>query len=162
MRALTVWQPWAQLIAIGAKEYETRGWPTDYRGPIAIHAGARWQAPEAVLCWRSPFREALEEAGFGPPPDVSPARRRFPKFMPLGAVIGVAELVDVAPCWPSPAGVSDREIAFGDWGPGRYGFRLANPVVLHEPVPVVGQQGFFHLRDNVLAAIREQLAGVSP
>ena len=44
MKALTVWQPWASLIAAGAKPFEFRGW----RAPrwiigqrIAIHAGAR-------------------------------------------------------------------------------------------------------------------------
>lgn len=44
MKALTVWQPWATLIAIGAKPYEFRGWmpPTDFVWKrIAIHAAAR-------------------------------------------------------------------------------------------------------------------------
>lgn len=41
MKAITIWQPWASLIACGAKKYETRGWPTKYRGPIAIHAAAK-------------------------------------------------------------------------------------------------------------------------
>ncbi len=44
MKALTVWQPWASLIAIGAKPYEFRGWkpPRAIIGQrIAIHAGAR-------------------------------------------------------------------------------------------------------------------------
>lgn len=44
MKALTVWQPWATLIAIGAKPYEFRHWtpPRSLRGQrIAIHAGAR-------------------------------------------------------------------------------------------------------------------------
>lgn len=44
MKALTVWQPWASLIAIGAKPYEFRGWkpPRNLIGQrIAIHAGAR-------------------------------------------------------------------------------------------------------------------------
>ena len=44
MKVITVWQPWASLIAIGAKPYEFRGWipPAsliDKR--IGIHAGAR-------------------------------------------------------------------------------------------------------------------------
>lgn len=38
MKALSLWQPWATLIAIGAKQYETRGWSTPYRGPLIIHA----------------------------------------------------------------------------------------------------------------------------
>lgn len=44
MKALTIWQPWATLIAIGAKPYEFRSWPAPayVRGTrIAIHAGSR-------------------------------------------------------------------------------------------------------------------------
>lgn len=40
MKALTLWQPWASLIAVGAKTIETRSWSTTYRGPLAIHAAA--------------------------------------------------------------------------------------------------------------------------
>lgn len=44
MLALTIWQPWASLIAAGAKPFEWRSWPA-HRGlvgrRIAIHAGAR-------------------------------------------------------------------------------------------------------------------------
>lgn len=36
LKALTLWQPWATLIAIGAKRIETRGWATSYRGPLVI------------------------------------------------------------------------------------------------------------------------------
>jgi activating signal cointegrator 1 len=38
MKAITLTQPWATLVAIGAKRIETRSWPTNYRGPLAIHA----------------------------------------------------------------------------------------------------------------------------
>lgn len=44
MKALTIWQPWASLIMIGAKPYEFRGWkpPASLVGKrLAIHAGAR-------------------------------------------------------------------------------------------------------------------------
>jgi hypothetical protein len=54
MKALTVWQPWASLIMIGAKPYEFRRW--DYRirdrslmgQRIVIHAGARPVKPNEV------------------------------------------------------------------------------------------------------------------
>jgi len=39
MRALTISQPYASLIADGLKPVENRRWPTKYRGPLAIHAG---------------------------------------------------------------------------------------------------------------------------
>ena len=45
MRALTVKQPWASLIAAGAKKIENRSWrpPASLVGQrIAIHAGAGW------------------------------------------------------------------------------------------------------------------------
>lgn len=44
MYALTVWQPWASLIAIGAKPYEFRGWlppAKNLHQELAIHAAAR-------------------------------------------------------------------------------------------------------------------------
>jgi hypothetical protein len=40
MKALTLKQPWATLVAEGIKKYEFRSWKTNYRGKILIHAGA--------------------------------------------------------------------------------------------------------------------------
>lgn len=39
MKALTIKQPFASLIAAGIKEYEFRSWKTAYRGELLIHAG---------------------------------------------------------------------------------------------------------------------------
>ncbi|MXY46612.1 MAG: ASCH domain-containing protein [Chloroflexi bacterium] len=41
MKALSLRQPWASLIADGRKTIETRTWRTRYRGALAIHASAR-------------------------------------------------------------------------------------------------------------------------
>ncbi len=41
MKALTLQQPWATLIAEGHKRVENRTWQTAYRGPLAIHAGLK-------------------------------------------------------------------------------------------------------------------------
>lgn len=55
MKALTIWQPWASLIMIGAKPYEFRRWDYCDRFPaivgqrIVIHAGARPMKPAEVL-----------------------------------------------------------------------------------------------------------------
>lgn len=68
MPAITLWQPWASLIAAGAKPFEFRSWPAPrcYRGKrIAIHAGARpvRHAEIADLLWQircgEPGRTAL-------------------------------------------------------------------------------------------------------
>jgi activating signal cointegrator 1 len=39
VKALTISQPYASLIASGEKWVENRTWPTKYRGDLAIHAG---------------------------------------------------------------------------------------------------------------------------
>ena len=48
LKAITIWQPWAELIIRGFKQYETRSWPTHYRGKIAIHAGQYHPLPHEV------------------------------------------------------------------------------------------------------------------
>ncbi len=92
MKAITVWQPWASLLAIGAKQYETRSWATKYRGPIAIHAAAL-----------NPFK-AIKPV----PYNIADEMRRALKakviltestdfrVLPLGCIIATAELVN---CW---------------------------------------------------------------
>ena len=47
IKAITIYQPWASLKACGAKKFETRGWATNYRGPIAIHAAKQYFGPFA-------------------------------------------------------------------------------------------------------------------
>ena len=173
MKALTIYQPYAALIAAGGKRYETRSWKTSYRGPIAIHAGKN--------------RKAFPLFGF-PGPDGKPTFasefcRVFPsetrKDVPFdklfwriyGAVIATAEL---AGCWrivsrpgadieaakDIPIGGEldvpkhhpdfgriivppERELLFGDWTPGRWAWELANVATLPEPVYCNGNQGLW-------------------
>jgi activating signal cointegrator 1 len=44
MKALTIQQPWAGLIACGVKRIENRTWTTSHRGRIAIHAAGKVHA----------------------------------------------------------------------------------------------------------------------
>lgn len=75
MKAVTLTQPWATLVAIGAKQIETRSWPTNYRGPLAIHAG---KGPSTIgwpqlnhICNRTePFRSVLQVAAAWRCPDL--------------------------------------------------------------------------------------------
>lgn len=55
MKALSVKQPWAELIASGVKTIETRTWYTSYRGPLLICSSKRpvvsnglFQCPECL------------------------------------------------------------------------------------------------------------------
>ena len=49
MKAITVKQPWASLIAYGEKKIEHRTWSTDYRGPLLICAGAERFADDDLV-----------------------------------------------------------------------------------------------------------------
>src|SRR5574343_420007 len=65
MRALTLTQPWATLVAIGAKKIETRGWCTDYRGALAIHAAKSIPRDLRSFAMMSPvIMDALRGAGY--------------------------------------------------------------------------------------------------
>jgi len=63
MKALTLTQPWATLVAIGAKKIETRSWSTPYRGPLAIHAAKRIPKEHGTLWLDEPFLGVLHSAG---------------------------------------------------------------------------------------------------
>jgi hypothetical protein len=69
VRAITIRQPWAELIVRGEKDVENRSWRTHHRGPLLIHAGMQ------------AYRESFADHG------VSDDAER-------GAIIGVVEVVD--------------------------------------------------------------------
>lgn len=105
MKAISLWQPWASAVVLGLKSYETRSWSTSYRGPIAIHAAQR--PPERTL------RLDLFDAGV-----------RNWGDLPLGGVIGVAELVAIVPTDGMDGYLSGLELRMGDYTPGRFAWRM--------------------------------------
>lgn len=133
MKALTVTQPWATLIASGAKRIETRSWRTRYRGPLAIHAAAT--LPRWAL--RACFNELIASA-------LGAASIRNLSDLPRGAVVAVAELVDCQPVDELPRRLlTAHERRFGDYTPGRYGWVLDDVRLLRRPVPARGALGLW-------------------
>src|SRR5689334_8102777 len=49
MKVISLLQPWASLVVIGAKQIETRSWNTKYRGPLLIHASKKYQVAQKKL-----------------------------------------------------------------------------------------------------------------
>jgi hypothetical protein len=47
IKALSLKQPWANLVASGEKTIETRKWPADYRGPLLIVSSKSPDIPPA-------------------------------------------------------------------------------------------------------------------
>jgi activating signal cointegrator 1 len=134
-RALSLTQPWATLVVVGAKRVETRSWRTPHRGLLGIHAAKgvpRWAVD---LCFAEPFRTALRAAGITKPGD-----------LPRGALIGSATLLDCVPTTGVElVGISDDERAFGDYSPGRWGWLLDAPAAFAEPRPCRGALGLWDI-----------------
>lgn len=134
MKALTVWQPWASLLAQGVKRHETRSWTTDYRGRLAIHAAKR--VPRTRELRLPGMVTAMLDAGLRDEDDWSGGWE-----LPLGKVLAVAELVDVHEVDQELVHrISDRERRLGDFSRGQYAWELEIVRRLDPPVPVRGNQ----------------------
>lgn len=123
MKALSVRQPWAWLIAAGYKDIENRSWTTDFRGRIYIHASKFFD--RAGLIWITSSHMNICQ-------DIRDALSRKTQWA-LGAIIGEVDIVDCVAQSPSP------------WFNGSYGFVLENPVLYERPIPCRGKLGLFEL-----------------
>lgn len=149
----------------GAKQFETRSWAIKYRGPIAIHAAMKDPNKLSLLDKEALERIVREEIDAGRCPTWN--------LMPRGAVIATAELVNVwhivhhpgldvnkakhinigaesltedkhDPYFGDYFVPTDKEIALGDWTPGRYAWELVNVKILPEPILIKGKQGLWN------------------
>lgn len=161
MRAISLWQPWASAVALGSKTIETRHWPTDYRGPLAIHAAKRRVRSELIhygSYWN--WQGALRGLG------ISFGGLQLEDVLPFGAIIATCILSDCRPTDSFTVGELDTlrlptigtspelygwtERQMGNFSPGRYGWVLTDIKPLAEPIPFVGHQGFFSVPDPLI------------
>lgn len=68
---------------------------------------------------------------------------RIPSRLPLGAVVCIADLVDVLPAASAVLDTNAIERLYGDYTPGRWAWHLTNIRVLAEPYGVKGKQGLW-------------------
>lgn len=139
MKALTIIQPWATLIASGHKMNETRSWKTNYRGEVLIHAGKNPKDYTSGCYIDDPDGRHFQEAGITP--------NNFEE-LPRGLIIGKATLVN---CIHINKEFRDHlkrsnpaEYAFGDYRIGRYAWVFENPVLFEKPIPARGRQGLWN------------------
>lgn len=158
--ALSIWQPWAHLLACGAKIYETRSWPTKFRGPIAIHAAKHWTVRMARGCYQKPFFTVLLAHGVKFPARCDETKLRS-LGLAFGAVVAVGNLVDCVRTEDVLGELGSNEIAFGDFRHGRWAFLYQDVVKLAFPAPCLGRQGFFRLDPFEQQRIEDILEGRS-
>lgn len=140
MKIITLHQPWASLIALGLKKYETRHWATSYRGALLIHAAKRPMG----FSERQIYLSAIEngrKSGLSLPLEKVP----FPEQLPLGYIVAIADLSDclaMEHLQHFTQGVrqicieheSVLELSVGDWRLGRHALEMKNVRCLN-PIP---------------------------
>ena len=133
MKAISLWQPWASLMAMGVKKNETRAWATSYRGPLLIHAAKK------VLGWPSLTIQAFFDfRGIA----------SQPSDLPLGCLVCKVNLVDCQKiCLCNQPDYPER--AFGDYTPGRFMWITEN-LEIFDSIPFRGSQGFFTVPDDII------------
>lgn len=133
-RAISIRQPWADLILRGVKDIENRSRPTRFRGWVLVHAGLRIN--------RAALEESAVRRGLA-------RRGRDGDYQPdTGAILGMVEIVDCVDWHRS------------SWFGGPWGYVLARPVRFARPIPFLGQLGFFRVRVRRLRGTRA--AAVTP
>jgi hypothetical protein len=137
------------LVACGAKRWETRSWPTRYRGPVAIHAAKSFPP------WAREFAESADVLA------VLPSRKE-----PLGAIVAVAYLAD---CQRTEELVEDGSIPVGslewkcgDYSPGRFAFWLRDIRPLPLPIGYRGALGLWSVPPEVQHQLESEVAGLLP
>lgn len=124
--ALSIRQPWAELILQGNKTIETRRWDTEFRGEFYIHAG------------KTIDEEACKKY------DIDPATLK------TGAILGKAEIVDVKEYSTEEEFLNDdnkHKAGFYGFAKPMFGFIL-HSVQRITPIPARGNLKFFEVNVN--------------
>ena len=143
IKLLTLWEPWASLMARGYKRWETRCWRTHYRGLIAIHAAQlREHVGDAGLILTA---AGVKKSIFDPDP--------FPTGdadWPFGKVLAVARLADCVAT--TAANPSPQEREMGDYSPDRFAWKFED-LRRVKPISCKGMQGLKDLPAEIEAKL---------
>lgn len=149
MKAITLYQPYASLVACGAKTNETRSWHTWYTGPLAIHA-AQTEAYLFLATAPGRFRDALLAAGVDA------------DNLPTGAVVATSDLKAcvqiVNQSIIDALAPTENEVYFGDWTLDRYAWVLSSPRMFVKPIPAQGHQRIWNWDPTGEAQFAQALA----
>lgn len=136
VKAITIRQPWASLISLGHKHFETRSWQTKYRGKLAIHAGL---TVDKDACREPYIKLILDHCGLSE------------TNLPTGKIIALCQLKG---CYQVKSENDERIVAYGDdyvlfidpeeaclgdLSIGRYAWRLEEMQTLLFPIQAKGK-----------------------
>lgn len=121
IKALSLKQPWAELVLQGRKKIEIRKWNTNFRGEFLIHSS------------KIPDEKAMKQFGFND--------------RPLGFIIGRVTLVDVKEYKTEKEFNADKHLHLATSEFGKFGFILENPKRVSPIIPAKGFLNFWNV-DN--------------
>ncbi len=131
MRCLAVMQPWAWAIVAGAKDIENRSWKTDYRGPVVIQASSTKTVVNGL----------------------AKEHQLRPREFSYGALIGVADLVDVIPL--------SEKLEANPWAFGPRCWIFRNARAFQRPISLKGKLNLYVLADDVAQKARAEIASAA-
>jgi len=132
LRALTIYQPWADLIVAGHKDIENRTWRPSRRqlqpgDKLVIHAGKRYDEKAAGSVRYGKMEGRIPASAHVPSaPDLHRRGR-------LGAILGIATYRGCVDASGSP------------WFAGPQGWLLEQPIAFLRPIDARGMQGLWKL-----------------
>lgn len=156
IKVITLWQPWASLIMIGAKPWEFRSWSYVERGVgvkvddrIGVHAGARPIKPAEIEDLRRRLDDPICSTGLIATKardllDRLAAAHKCRGVLELSALLGTVRIgepklsIDAMPTWKGTIGDSDR-LEHCKWA-----WPVGDVRTLSAPSPMKGFQGFWN------------------
>ncbi|MBI5803382.1 ASCH domain-containing protein [Candidatus Pacearchaeota archaeon] len=123
MKSLSLKQPYAELVVCGKKTIELRKWKTNFRGEFFIHAS------------KNPDKNAMKKFNF--------------TELPLGFIIGKAELIDIKKYNKEDFG-NDSDKHLADLSFGSFGFILKNAKRINPIIPAKGKLNFWEFNEAEL------------
>lgn len=117
MKALSLKQPFAELVVSGKKTIELRKWKTNFRGEFLVHAS---KVPDCKAMKKLNFTE-----------------------LPLGAIVGKVFLVDVKKYTNERESRKDKKKHLADSSFGSFGFILKNNKRIKPVIPYKGKLNFW-------------------
>lgn len=131
MKAISLWEPWATLMALGLKHVETRSWSTNYRGPLLICAAKRKMDADGIFVLDRVHEYhrtcRIPEVNF------------FPHYGQAVCIVDLTRCDEIVPFEPNAL-----EHFLGDYTPGRFAWTTDNLRKI-TPFAVRGSQGFFEV-----------------
>jgi predicted transcriptional regulator len=121
MKTLSLKQPFAELVVSGRKTIELRNWTTKFRGNFLVHAS------------KIQDLKSMKKFGFS--------------ALPVGKIVGEAELVDIKTYRDEKEHAADRLKHLADSSWGRYGFILKNARRIDGP-QVLGKLNFWEFSEK--------------